>query len=149
MANNLLISGPALAGKTELARERRLETLGPAVIADFQSIYAALLGIVRGPDGRFPLRMEADDFALALTEYTRKAIVTGARDREISVILTNGDGSLARRRYLLEFLGPGAGEEIVDPGEDEITRRLISRGRRSQTQCERAVRRWYSRKRGR
>ena len=52
---NTLISGPAGAGKSARARELREGTTGPAVIADFQSIYAALSGDVRGPDGTFPV----------------------------------------------------------------------------------------------
>ena len=152
----ILISGPAGAGKSEAARAARAEMSGPAVILDFQAIYAALLGIERGPDGRFPARLASDEFALATTEYVRKAAITGARAREIGVILTNSDGDPGRRAALLADLGPGAAESVIDPGEDEVMRRLSrpgvakgSDGRRVSKQCRKAVGRWYGRTGGR
>ena len=145
----LLISGPAGAGKSEAARAARDAMSGPAVILDFQTIYAALLGLERGPDGRFPPRLDSDSFAIPLTEYVRTAAVTGALGRDISVIQTNSDGDPARRRALLDRLGPGAAERIVDPGEPEVTRRLSRArpggGRGLSSQCKKAVGRWFGR----
>ena len=54
---SVIISGPAGAGKTqraqELIAELQAEGLEP-IAADFQSLYAALLLVSRGEDGRFP-----------------------------------------------------------------------------------------------
>ena len=82
----ILLSGPAGAGKSAVARRLWLEYPGTAALADFQSVYAALTGDARGPDGRYPLRNPA---LLPLVEYTRRAIITGAVNREIFVIATN------------------------------------------------------------
>lgn len=141
-----LISGPAGAGKSQVARERREHNDGPAVIADFQSIYAALAGDVRGPDGTFPAR---DERLLPTVEYVRRAVITAAVAREIDVIVTNSDGDPDRRRKLLSLLPEGSEEEIVDPGEEVVKARLASRrtGRLSQA-CASAVNRWYGRRKG-
>ena len=48
---NTLISGPAGAGKSQLARELLAQVQGQGAIVDFQSIYAALLLLRRGDDG--------------------------------------------------------------------------------------------------
>ena len=69
-------------------------TGGPVVLADFQAILVAVTGVVRGPDGRYPLR---DERLLPLVEYVRRAILTAARNRDIAVIATNSDGNAARR----------------------------------------------------
>ena len=140
---NILLSGPAGAGKSQEALRLRREALGPAIIADFQSIYAALAGDVRGPDGRFPLR---DDRLLPIVEYVRRGMIGSAVDREIEVIATNSDGNPTRRARLLELLGPGSKEIVVDPGRKVVEGRLsdpVTGLLRSG--CEGAVARWYDR----
>ena len=141
---SILISGPAGAAKSAMARRLLVEHGGLVVIADFQALYAALTGDVRGPDGRYPLR---DDRLLPLVEYTRRAAVTGAVNREVDVIATNSDGSDARRAFLLEQLGAGATERIVDPGRAVVAARLAdaSTGELS-SECEGAISRWYGRR---
>ena len=111
---NVLISGPAGGGKSQTARDLLREATEPTVQADFQSIVVALLALVRLPDGRYPVR---PDFVLPLAEYVRQAVITGATQRGLSVVATNSDGDPARRRALLDRLGPGATERIVDLGE--------------------------------
>ena len=59
-----------------------------------------------------------------LTEYVRRAIITGAVQRDIAVIATNSDGDPVRRRFLLDQLGAGAVERIIDPGQDIVSARL-------------------------
>ena len=51
-----LLSGPAGANKSALARRLLREASEPTVAADFQSIVAALLLLERGPDGKYPIR---------------------------------------------------------------------------------------------
>ena len=144
MPKSILLSGPAGANKSALARELLEKTPGPVVIADFQSIYAALVHDIRGRDGRYPLR---DMELMPITEYTRQAIISGARQRDITIIATNSDGDPARRAALLERLGPGATERIVDPGRHIVEARLSSAhtGELSDA-CDAAISRWYDRR---
>ena len=106
----VLISGPAGAGKTALARTLIDNAATPTVAADFQSLYAALLLLERLPSGRYPERLESQAYALAMAEYLRRVIMTAAAERDIDVITTNSDGSPVRRKTLLDALPPGAVE---------------------------------------
>ena len=139
----LLLSGPAGAGKSALARKLWEGYTGVASIADFEAVYAALTGDTRGPDGRYPLR---DPALLPLVEYTRRAIITGALSRDIYLITTNSDGDPDRRSMLLGLLGAGATERIIDPGRAIVEARLSDpeTGELSD-ECGQAVDRWYGR----
>ena len=119
----ILLSGPAGGGKSARARELAAKTAGPVAIADFQSIFAALTLARRGPDGRYPDRGDGDGL-LPLTETIRQAVATIAAARAISIVMTNSDGDQRRRSYLLNLLGAGAVEEVVDPGRRAVERRL-------------------------
>lgn len=144
----LLLSGPAGAGKSQIARRRWEDHPGPAVIADFQSLYAAVSGDARGLDGRFPLR---DERLLATVEYLRATLIRAAVRRDIYVIATNSDGSQARRAELLALIGgesehrqEGAVEEVVDPGEDVVSARLADQATGVlSAECAQAIARWY------
>ena len=140
---SILLSGPVGAAKSALARSLLAESPELAAIADFQAVYAAITGDLRGPDGRYPLR---DDRLLPLTEYIRRAILTGSLARDISVIATNSDGDPARRQFLVQQLGPGATERIVDPGRAIVAARLADpeTGELS-GECDSAIGRWYGR----
>ena len=141
---SILLSGPAGAAKSALARRLLAESTELAAIADFQLVYRALTDVERGRDGRYPLR---DERLLPLTEYVRRAIITGAVNRDIAVIATNSDGDPARRAFLLGQLGAGAVERIVDPGRNIVEARLSDpeTGVLS-SECDSAIGRWYSRK---
>ena len=101
-----------------------------------------LLGIERLPSGRYPERLDSDSYALPLAEYTRRTIISAARERDIYTVVTNSDGTPERRTALLGFIGPGSSEIVVDPGEDVVTRNL-SRGGKLSNQCREAKNRWY------
>ena len=142
---SILISGPAGSSKSALARQLLADHPTLAVAADFQSIYAALALVERDPDGRYPLR---DARLLPLTEYLRRAVLTGAVGRDIDVIATNSDGDPGRRAFLLSQLGAGAVEKVVDPGIEVVSARLSdSLTGELGTECEGAINRWYRRKR--
>ena len=141
---NTLVSGPAGAGKSQLARELLAQVQGQGAIIDFQSIYAALLLLRRGDDGRFPERDPADAHLLALSEYVRRVMISGAREMDIEIIATNSDGSPQRREYLRGLLGPGAVETVLDPGRAVVEQRLSVNGVLSQ-QCRDGISRWFSR----
>ena len=140
---NLLISGPAGAGKSAVARLRRRAMVQPAVIADFQATYASLSGDVRDENGNYPQR---DPDLLPLVERERQRIIRDAVEGEYSVVATNSDGSEERREYLLGLLGVDATEEVVDPGREVVEARLIDpeTGVLSD-QCSSAISRWYGR----
>lgn len=140
----LLISGPAGAGKSAIAREVIAAHPGPAVVADFQSLVVAMLQLQRGADGRYPVR---PDWILPLTEYVRRAVVTGAVNRDIFVVATNSDGSPERRKFLQERLGAGATERIFDPGRSVVAARLADPATDELSdECDAAIGRWYGRR---
>ena len=65
-----LLSGPAGGGKSQRARELLENSQEPMALVDFQTIYAAILGIQRDPaTGRYPEREGRHVYALALAEY--------------------------------------------------------------------------------
>ena len=137
-----LISGPAGAGKSAVARELMAGRSVPTVLIEFQVIYAALMGIDRLPSGRYPERRPEDAYALALTEYTRRAAITAAVTAGVDALVTNSDGAPARREFLLSLLGSDAEERVLDPGRDVVTERLSVNGVLSE-QCGEAINRWY------
>ena len=142
----VLISGPAGANKSLAARQLLAEWRAAgrlAIVADFQSIYTAVSGDVRGPDGRYPVR---DDRLVGLTTYLRDRLFDAAEQRGISVVATNSDGRPEARRELLAKIGGDATEQVIDPGEDVVRARLGDHltGEVSPT-CDRAVNRWYRR----
>ena len=140
---SILLSGPAGAAKSALALELLQEWSGPVVLIDFQSLVAALTGVVRGPDGRYPLR---DERLLPIVEYLRRAALTAARNRDIDAIVTNSDGDPTRRALLLDELGEGATERVVDPGRQVVTARLADAATGTLSpECTSAVARWYGR----
>ena len=106
----LLISGSAGSGKSAAAREELAASNEPAILAEIQPIYAALLGIERLPNGRFPERLESDAHALRMAEFLRRTILTAGLSRGLKVITSNSDSDLDRRQFLLRELGPGATE---------------------------------------
>ena len=139
---NLLLSGPAGAGKSAAAAAELDAITGPAVLVDFQQLYAALTGAVRGPDGNYPLR---DPALLPVTEYARQAVISAAVVRGIGVVATNSDGDSKRRDQLLVMLGKGAVERIIDPGRDIVSARLAEPTGGLSPACTAAIDRWYAR----
>ena len=54
----------------------------PAVVVDFQRLYAALTGDERDPEtGRYPERQDRHSFLLPMVEYLRRTAITGAQQR--------------------------------------------------------------------
>ena len=141
-----LLSGPAGADKTALARELLRQLDRPGVVADFQAILSALLLLLRDDTtGRYPPRLDSQAYALPLAEYLRRAIMTVAIQDDVELIVTNSDGSPQRREFLLSQMGPGAVERIVDPGKAVVSARLADASGLLSPQCSEAIARWYGR----
>ena len=141
-----LVSGPPGSGKSQYIRQRLLDRgAAPAVAVDFQAVYAALLLLERGVGGRYPERDPAQAYAIPLTEYVRRAAITGALARGLFIWMSNADGDPARRQDLLGLLGPNSRETVIDPGIETITDRLSVNGELSD-QCREARDRWYLRR---
>ena len=137
------VSGPGGGGKSAEARRLLAAMAGAGILVDYQSIYAALTGVERSTlDGRYPDRVEA---LLPIVEYTRMAAIAGARDRELNIVATNANGDAQRRRELIQALGPGAVERILDPGRQVIEARLTDARGLLSDGCRDVVNRWYSR----
>ena len=137
---------------------------GPIILLDFQSLYVALTGVKRDSNGRYPLR---DQALLPTVEYMRQAGITQARERGLDMVVTNADGDLGRRAYLLgrmtdtapeqilrdateevidkgfASLVAGVREVIVDPGEAVVRARLANKSGQLEPECVKAVGRWY------
>ena len=140
---DLLLSGPAGAGKSQIAAELARDDSGPVVLADFSSLLGSLSGASRDPaTGRFPPR---DVRLLPIVEYVRRAVITAATARELRVVATNSDGDPDRRAFLLGQLGDGATERVVDPGEAVVRARLAEPEGELSADCEQAIQRWYGR----
>ena len=143
MPENVLLSGPAGAGKSQAAREL-LRTGKADVAADYQSILAALLLLERDPEtGRYPPRDRATERLIPLAQAIKTTIIAEARSRELTVVATNSNGSPAQRQRLIAELG-GALETIIDPGREVVEQRLADpvTGQLS-SGCSQAVSRYY------
>ena len=114
------------------------------IAADFQSLYAALLLVSRNEDGRFPERADDAAYILGMVEYIRSTIARRALADDMPVVATiseRPDGT--RYRALAALLGGAAREETIDPGVEEIVRRLGGPGNTISSQCMEAITRWY------
>ena len=144
---SVLISGPAGTGKTKLA----LATLGTtgrnAILADFTAVFNAVTGTRRDPaTGRFPIRRGPEQAFLPITERLRQDVIRRGREMGFDIVATNSDGSPARRRRLLELLGPGSKEIVLDPGEETVVDRLKAKETGIlDPECGKAIGRWYTR----
>ena len=139
-----LISGPAGAGKSQLARDMVIGAGVATALIDFQAIHAALTGVERDPaTGRYPNGSRVLDL-LPLTEFIRQAAIRAARERDVPMVVTNSDGDRGRRDQLLGLMGASAVERVIDPGRGVVEARLSIEGVLTD-ECGQAIDRWYKR----
>ena len=115
-------------------------------VIDFQSILAAVLQLRRGEDGRYPPRDASAERVMPLVEAMRREAIDYGVRAELEIVATNSDGDPERRQFLLERLGVGATEIVIDPGRDVVEARLAdSLTGELSSQCSQAIGRWYDR----
>ena len=130
------VAGPVGAGKSQYIEERRRPG---DVLVDFTSIYVALSGVERGPDGRYPERLDGDPL-LPLTSAVMAHALNEAVDRQLDGFVTTA--SRDRVPVLERITGQPA--VIIDPGDDGVIRlHYGSRGTSITEQCAKALGRWY------
>ena len=145
-----IIRGPAGAGKSQWYEANREP--GDLII-DVTVLWAALLGLERDGNGRYPVRL-ASDPGLRMALYLKSTAIRFAAENGISGWATTSNSSPVAVERLRERIvsGGGAGAVgrvvTVDPGESVARSRLADpdTGEVSD-ECNRAVRRWYGRRR--
>ena len=138
-----LIEGPAGGGKSELARE--LIASGEVeVLADVTALWAAIAGVERGPDGRYPIRLD-DDPALGVALYTQGVVARrGLEAGAATAVTTSRPGQAEKWSEVAEEAETEFSVCTVDPGEDVLTARLADPvSRQLSGACEVAIARWY------
>ena len=138
-----LIEGPAGAGKSDLA-SALLESGTVEVLADITGIWVALAGVVRGVDGRYPIRLD-DDPALQVARYLQRVAVRFAIQEGYSVAVTTSTRNRVEHwRQLAEEAGVPFDLRTVDPGRAEVVRRLSDADGNLSDPCAKAIGRWYN-----
>ena len=140
---NLLLSGPAGAGKSSLLQVLLGE--GPITIGiDYQQLMAALTGVVRNAAGRYPLR---EAVLVPVVDRIRLAAIELAVEAGFRVVATNSSGDPVRRQLLLDLLstaGELAEEQVIDPGREAVRARMSDPATGEVGRdCEKAIARWY------
>ena len=130
------IVGPAGGGKSQYIAEN---IRSGWIILDFTSLYAALSGAQRGPDGKYPERITGDP-PLPLVSEVKALALNAAIRRELSGFVT----SSARDDIEMLERVTKTPAVVVDPGEATVRARLADpiTGQLSE-ECTAALRRWY------
>ena len=144
MASLTLIEGPAGSNKSALVRER-IEAGESDVVADLTAIWAAVRGMERGANGKYPIRTDSDAaIRTGLAAYIRRTVVRQALRSDLRVIVTSGSRHEAEiYAGIAEELGAAFERVTIDPGENVVRERLSVDGKLPQ-QCENAIQRWYA-----
>ena len=139
----LLVEGPAGSGKSQLVASM-LAAGELDIVADLTGLWAALRGMARGADGRYPVRTDADPaVSSGLATYLRAAAVRQGLRADLRVAVSAGTPDMAPRwAQVAEESGAAFTVRTVDPGEQVVRDRLAVDGE-LHPQCERAVNRWY------
>ena len=130
------VVGPAGAGKSQYIAA----TTRPGwIVLDYTAIYAALSGVQRGPDGKFPERVAGDPL-LPMTAALKAVALSMAVERELDGFVTSS--SRDDVPTLERITGQSA--VVIDPGESVVRARLVDAvtGQLS-PECAVALGRWY------
>ena len=144
MASLTLVEGPAGSGKSQIVNEM-LASGELDVVADLTAIWAAVRGIERDDDGRYPVRTD-DDPAIAsgLAAYTRAVVVRRGLEQDLDVGVTTGTPETAPRwSGVAAESGAAFSVLTVDPGRAVVTARLADADGVLSDECAGAIGRWY------
>ena len=135
-----IVRGPAGGGKSGYVE--RVRRPGE-VLADFTLLYAAISGATRGPDGRYPVRLDSDPL-IPITAAIKAYIVRQAAARALRGYVTTSDSSAGELARLRELGASDAEAITLDPGRAVVEARLSDpeTGELSE-QCRLAPARWY------
>ena len=114
------------------------------LVADVTALWVALSGVVRGPDGRYPVRL-ADDPALSVSRYLQTVAVRFALQEGNDIAVTTSRRDQASRwRALADDAQTEFNVRTVDPGEDIVRARLSEADGNLSPECSTAIGRWFS-----
>lgn len=114
------------------------------IIADGNSLWAALTGAKRDASGRYPARTtEADRVDAELAAYLKATAVRQALGRNLdTAVTTSSRGEIQRWAGIAWGFGAEFEVRTVDPGE-EVARARLADGRELEAECAAALARWY------
>lgn len=137
-----LVQGPAGSGKTQHVLTMR-DAGEIDLISDVTSLWVALTGVTRGPDGRYPVRRH-DDPALGASLYLQTvAVGYGLREGLRVGVTTSRRGQESRWRTIAEDNNVPFSVFTIDPGETIVRQRLAEPDGNLSQDCQIAIAKWY------
>ena len=143
MASLHLVQGPAGGGKSAVTRDM-LAAGEIQLLADVTALWAALTGAVRGPDGKYPVRLPDDPGLRAALYLQATAAHHGLREGLDVAVTTSQRGQEARWGQVAAAESAPLHVRTVDPGEVVVRARLADAATGVlSSACDLAVSRWY------
>ena len=135
-----ILRGPAGAGKSQWFDENA----EPGDLwLDITAIWAAVRGLERGPDGRYPVRLD-DDQGLRMAAYLKATGIAFAEREGLDGWATTSSSAPEAVERIREQGATGR-VQTIDPGEAVVRRRLADPDTGElDPQCDSAQLRWYS-----
>ena len=150
MASLHLVQGPAGGGKSAVTRDM-LAAGEIQLLADVTALWAALTGAVRGPDGRYPVRLPDDPGLRAALYLQATAAHHGLREGLDVAVTTSQRGQEPRWRAVADTEDAPLRVRTIDPGRSVVLARLAQDVTNAagvtepvvSAACRDAVNRWY------
>ena len=140
----ILVEGAAGSGKSQLTRDM-IRAGEAAIVADVTRLWVAAGQYERGPDGRYPVRLDADP-ALHTARFLKTAAVSFALREGYDVAITTSQrGQSGRWAAMAAEHGAPFEVRTLDLDESVVRERL----RDPETgeldpSCEAAIGRWFT-----
>ena len=139
-----LYDGPAGSGKSQIVREA--QAAGEIdIVADLTQLWAAMTGAERGPDGKYPIRLDTDPVInTGMATYIRNVVVRQGLDSGLSVAVTSGTpGKEVQFAEIAASANAPFTHYRIDPGEAVVRARLADAYGSLDPECDKAINRWY------